>query len=82
MNEDCRSLAYSIEGFTPHWVKPPNGSLSKNLALTWFTYPNRIPLNVPQRPLRCPFLRVKYLKPILKIELMFRVIGTFLIHNS
>ena len=23
-----------IEGFTPYWVKPLNGSLSKNLALT------------------------------------------------
>ena len=22
----------TIEGFTPHWVKPPTGSLSKNLA--------------------------------------------------
>ena len=24
-----------VEGFTPHWVKPRNGSLSKNLALAW-----------------------------------------------
>ena len=26
-----------LEGFTLHWVKPPNGSLSKNLALTTHT---------------------------------------------
>ena len=59
-----------LEGFTPHWVKPLNGSLSKNLARTGSS-------NVPQRPLRCPFLRIKCLKPMLKIELMSRIIGTF-----
>ena len=25
--------AYRIEGFTPHWVKPPNGSPHPHIAL-------------------------------------------------
>ena len=34
----------TLEGFTPHWVKPPNGVLDAQVYMSnQVTYPNRIP---------------------------------------